>query len=491
MQFINKISSWFNGSKTLKQASPSVEQVLTNSDDEAWRLHFLKECTRPYVADANFITLFQTVPEVFFPIDFIARRIAGAHFEIRRYSDDSLVWCKRKGSSADRLNAILSAPNCLQSFHELVYQHIVYKLATGNAFMRAAMADSFKDKPKWDFCKNFWSIPSNLIQVIPASAKIPLFGMATLEELIKHYQLVKNGDKIQEIPTYQVWHDRDGSAQFLNTTPSNFLKAESRLKAAHKAISNLIAVYEARNVIYVKRGALGFIVAKKDGGDLGTQAMKPKEKEELVEELNGKYGVGDGQMPIGVTDVPIEFVRLNMSITDLQPFEETLLDAITIAGLYGIPDVLVPRKDHSTFSNQAIAEKSAYCGTIIPMAKQFCEDLTLFLGLDKDGYYIDCNFSDVDCLQVGLKEAEEVKKMVNDRCFAQFNAGLISINDWRAQIHESSFEGDIFNKAKYEMTPEERAEIDSYLSTNSLTPSTGEENNDRNIEENPISDEDR
>ncbi len=38
----------------------------------------------PYVADANFLRLFMTVPEVFFPIDFIASRIAKAHFEIKR-----------------------------------------------------------------------------------------------------------------------------------------------------------------------------------------------------------------------------------------------------------------------------------------------------------------------------------------------------------------------------------------------------------------------
>jgi len=44
-----------------------------------------------------------------------------------------------------------------------------------------------------------------------------------------------------------------------------------------------------------------------------------------------------------------DFVRTNLSIAELQPFEETLADAINIAGAYGIPAVLVPRKDQSTF----------------------------------------------------------------------------------------------------------------------------------------------
>lgn len=491
MNLYRKIKSIIEGAY-IKADKPNVSVELTNSNDDAWRLHLSTEIARPFVADQNYITLFQTVPEVFFPIDFIARRIAGAHFEVKKYSDDSIVYCSNRGTKANKLNAILLAPNCLQRFREFVYQHHVYKLATGNGFVRAAMSDVFQNQKKWEYCSNYWSIPSNWINVIPSSARIPLFGIAKLEEIVKHYELQKNGDVIQTIPTYQMWHDRDGGAQFLTTTSSDFLKSPSRLKAAHRAISNLIAVYEARNVIYVKRGALGFIVAKKDGGkELGTLAMKPEEKKELVEELNGKYGVGDGKMPIGVTDVPIEFIRLNMSISELQPFEETLLDAITIAGLYGIPDVLVPRKDHSTFSNQAVAEKSAYCGTIIPMAKQFCEELTLFLGLDLSGYYIDCNFDDVDCLQVGLKEAEEVKKLVNERCLSQFNNGLITYNDWRAQIHESALDGEMFGKTKFEMTPDELAKVNEIIksnNSNNLQTSTGE-SNERNIEKNPISDQ--
>ena len=66
-------------------------------------------------------------------------------------------------------------------------------------------------------------------------------------------------------------------------------------------------------------------------------------------------------------------------------------------------------------------------------------------------------------MQIGLKEQEEVKKLVNERCLTQFNNGLISINDWRAQIHEDALDGEIFNKVKFEMTPEEIAIVDSVI----------------------------
>ena len=237
------------------------------------------------------------------------------------------------------------------------------------------------------------------------------------------------------------------------------MKAQSRLLAVKKPIANLLAVYEARNVIYLKRGALGFIVAQKED-PTGTVALEPGEKEELRDTINANYGVGDGKSPYGVTDIPINFVRTNLSITELQPFDETLEDAIKIASVFGIPAVLVPRKDQSTFSNQDTAEKSVYTSVIIPAAKRFCEALTTFLGLEQKGLYLDCDFSDVACLQAGLKGAVEFKKPLNYLCLSQFNNGLISVNDWRAQIHEDALDGEIFNKTKFEMTPEEIAIVD-------------------------------
>ena len=181
----------------------------------------------------------------------------------------------------------------------------------------------------------------------------------------------------------------------------------------------------------------------------------------------------------------MNFIRTNLSISELQPFDETLEDAIKIASVFGIPAVLVPRKDQSTFSNQDTAEKSVYTSVIIPAAKRFCEALTTFLGLDQKGLYIDCDFSDVACLQAGLKEQEEVKKLVNERCLSQFNNGLISINDWRAQIHEDALEGEIYDKVKFEMSPEEIAKIDSVIKaqTSPIQINTGQPGNSGKPEE--------
>ncbi len=433
---------------------------------DAWRyqqiLSMIDGLVHPTVVGNNFIELYKTVAEVFWPIDFIAKRISEAHFDLKRTKDDSIVWCNRLGA-----DTILKRPNPIMTWREIVYQHFVYKLATGNAFFRAAMPGNITaDAVKFRWCSNYWELPAHLVHVKPMehSYGVPVFGIADIEEIIKGYTLNINEYSGLTIPYYQIWHDRDGIPEL--TRGYGYMKSDSRLLSVKKAIANLIAVYEARNVIYVKRGGLGFIVAEKKD-ETGTLALDPDEKRELRKEIDGRYGVGEGKSPWGVTDIPISFVRTNLSISELQPFDETLEDAIKIAAVYGIPSVLVPRKDQSTFSNQDTAEKSVYTSVIIPAAKRFCEALTAFLGLEDKDLYLDCDFSDVACLQVGLKEKEEVNKLVNERCKAQFDNGLISINDWRSQIHTDALEGEIFDKTKFEMTPEEIAKVDSVIKAQS------------------------
>lgn len=455
MQFFKRIFGFGN---TLKSQENAPKTEGSKDGVVRWSPRYIEEITRPYVASHNYLELFKSVPEVFFPIDYIASRIAGAKFVVKRVKDDSIVWNNKI------INAIITQPNPLTTWREFVYSHFVYKLCTGNSFVRAAMSDALASGDKFKYCSHFWVLPADKVKIEPHRHAIPLFGVTEVEEIIDKYVLNFGFCGNLNIQPFQVWHDRDGLADY--HSGSMFLKSHSRLSSQNMPISNLIAVYEARNVIYVKRGGLGFIVSRKED-ETGSIALTEAEKKTLIEQNLEKYGVAGGKLPYGISDVPIDFVRTNLSIQELQPFDETLADAISIAGTFGIPAVLVPRKDQSTFSNQSTAEKSVYCSTVIPMTKQFCQELTHFLGLENGGYFLDCDFSDVDCLQNGLKEAEEVKNSVNTRCKDQFNHGLISLNDWRAAIGESMVDNPLFEKIKFDMTDEELNQINRVFNTKS------------------------
>ena len=469
---------------------PVVTNAPSATNYSALATEVLEGILHPKYAGDNFLTLFATVPEVFWPIDFIASRVAGASFVVRRSSDDSVVW-----RLSHPVNGILNNPNCLMGWYEFIYNHFVYKLCTGNAFVRAAMGDHLDaESLKWKYCDTYWNLPSSKVQVEPIRHyNLPLFSVTPngIDDIVAGYRLAF-GDKISElIPSYQVWHDRDGLPSYGGRV--GFLKAMSRLAPLKKPIGNLIAVYSARNIIYVKRGGVGFIVQQQQD-KAGTVAMTSDEKKAFVKELTDTYGFSDGQFPFGVSNIPMSFVRTNLSISELQPFDETLADAITIAGAYGIPSVLVPRKDQATFSNQATAEKAVYSSVVIPLAKRFCKDFTTFLRMEEGGskYYLDCDFSGVDCLQEGLKESEEVKKLVNERCLEQFNKGLITLNDWRGQIGEAMIEDDVLplaGKLKWQMSDEELALIKRVFNS-SNTNTTNQQEDGKEQQPEPGKDDD-
>ncbi|MBQ6750932.1 MAG: phage portal protein [Prevotella sp.] len=403
----------------------------------------------------SYMDMYKCIPEVFFPIEYIASRISGGNFLLKKEADDSVVWRNKT------VNSFLNKPNCVFSWKEFVHDHFVWKLATGTSFIRAVTSIDVDYRS----VLAYWVLPSDRVEVRAPMALVPLYDVSEVSDLIASVDVMGAFGVQMNIDPRQVMIDRDGIATLLSE--NSYMKAHSRLDSLRKNIANLLSVYDARNVIFTKRGGIGYIVSKKMDAT-GTDALTEAEKKQLVEQNAERYGIGKGQLPYGISDVPIDFVRTNLSIAELQPFDETLADAINIAGAYGVPAVLVPRKDQSTFSNQATAEKTVYASVVIPMAKEFCKMFTSFIGLDRSGYYLDVDFSGVDCMQDGMKTEEEVKKLVNDRCRQQFLDGLITLNDWRGQIGEAQIEekeNPLFSKLKFDMTDEELEIINKIIQT--------------------------
>ena len=400
----------------------------------------------PFVANANFVTLFNTVPEVYWPVNYIASRAAGAKFLLKKFSDDSVVW------NNDAINRMLVKPNAFETWYATLWKHFAYKLVTGNSFIKAAMSDAFAgSKTLYKWCDRFVCLEEPYVTINYKSQIADIYGVADIEDVVQCYYHDYGQSSMKPINPRCVFHDTDDTLGFQIGDP---LRAKSRLLSVLKAISNLIAVYEARNVIYVKQGGLGWLVSEMSD-DMGSRALTKEEKKQILEEADKMYGFGDGKYPYGISDVKMSFIRTNLSITDLQPFDETLADAVVIAGIYGIPPVLIPRKDQSTYSNQANAEKAVYSSVIIPLVQRFCNEFTHYLGLDQDGLYIDADFSSVDCLQTGKKEEQDVHRSITDRCKIEFESGLITLNDWRSQQGYERVEDALYDKLVTEMTPDD------------------------------------
>lgn len=448
-----------------KSATPVEGGKTDVIDTAARRLQLMREiAATPYVANANFITLFNTVPEVAWPVNYIASRAAGAKYVLKKFDDDSVVW------NNEAVNRILVKPNSFDTWYRTLWKHFAYKLVTGNSFIKAAMSDAFAGaKTLYKWCDRYVTLEEPYVTIEYKRQMGDIYGVSDVEDVVQCYYHDYGQFVHRPIAPQCVFHDVDDTFGFYNGDP---LKAKSRLCSVLKAISNLIAVYEARNVIYVKRGGLGWLVSEM-ADDMGSRALTSTEKKQILEEADKMYGFGEGKYPYGISDVKLSFVRTNLSITDLQPFDETLADAVVIAGIYGIPPVLIPRKDQSTYSNQANAEKAVYSSVIIPLVQRFCKEFTHFLGLDQDGLYLDADFSGVDCLQAGKKEEQEVHRSIADRCKMEFESGVITLNDWRAQQGYQRVEDTLYDKLVSEMTPEEIQRLKQFIN-----PKTEEDEGD-------------
>lgn len=401
----------------------------------------------PHVMGSNFVNIFETMGEVYYPIRFIVDRIAGGTYLLKKAKDDSVVW------DNEEINNFLTSPNPLFSFSDFTQLLFIYKYINGNSFLQAALPDSFKQVPEiWKWCDSYWALPADRVEIV-TPGMIPLFTSSRLEDIITTYRL-STGRGMMEFSPSAILHDREVNINM----DHSYLRGHSRLTSQKYPIANLAAVYEARNVIYVKRGALGLLISKKYDAT-GSLPLLKKEKDMIRKDWNDTYGLEHTKSQIGIVDVPSEYVRISMSIQELQPFKETLVDACQIAGIFGVPSVLIPREDMAKYENQDIAETSVYTNVIIPEAKKYSKALTRFLGLDKSGLYIDVDFSHVDVLQKRGKERVETKKITSEKCRQEFLSGVITLNDWRAQIGESMVDDQLYNKLILHMTDDEMDKI--------------------------------
>ena len=445
------VSSVRKGADIVRDNKGNIVGSITVSNTDGYLGDF-----KQYASLTDYAFMYEHIAEVFFPVHYISNRVKNANFVIKRNDDDTVVWLETARNAKDRIVAesvgkFLTRPNCMQSFKEFVEQAFVYRYLTGNSYLYASGA--VNSDSLWHDASQFYVLPSQNV-VIELKSPTPLYNSSSIGEIISEYAVGYSGGQLHISPEF-VMHSRDSfEASFGN----NVLYGVSRLQSAERNISNLMLAYEARNVIYAKRGALGAIVSQKKDADT-TRALLPNEKENIRKEFYDTYGVKSNKDPYAIIDVPVSFIKFGAGIEDLKPFEECTTDFAIIAGLYNLQSVLIPRKDNATFSNMREAEAKVYSSTILPDVKSWLDELNEWLGLREFGYYIDALWDDVEVLQEAKLTKENAMKNISGRCRSEFFAGVITLNDWRAQLDKERLDNELYDKTLLEMSDNERTKV--------------------------------
>lgn len=415
-----------------------------------------------YYCDQNFMELFYALPEVFAPVHEIASRVADANWQLKKSWNDEVDY-----GNAD-FNRLFSQPNPLVSFKDFVYQAVCYELLTGKQFFYVNKPGALALEPMAATVA-WWNLPAHRTRAVIKEGFDP-YTATTISDFVLRYEAPVNGkNRVFDVDkVLPLWKLSLAAAYNIN-------KAESPLKGASKAIRNLIPVYEARGIIYIKRGALGFMVSKK--GDEGQRMPLTKtEREQLNKDADATYGVTRGKSTIGITDVPVEFVRTAMSIKELEPFEETLADAVAIYAVLRVPRHLVPSKDQSTYANAASDMKSFYSDVIMPWAERLAQAWTNFFQLEGQRRYVYPDFAHVAVLQENRKEKAEVDKTNGVTYQQRWLHGACSLNDWIVANDGDKVPGNpLYEKKLLELTPEELDQVKAVINIKSNAKDTSPE----------------
>lgn len=384
-------------------------------------------------SDSALINLYHGIPEVYAAVHQRAFRVAQGKFVVRKVANKEIV------DNNKDLNRLLSKPNPLQNWQDLVYEMEAYKSVTGKNFLYANAPDllSFNYKN----VARLWNLFADTV-TIKTNPVIKLLSATTIEDIIKSYDT-----EAMSIPPHKVMY-----TQFCSLYANDKkIIGKSPLASAEMAIDNIKAVYKARNVVYTKGGALGFISSDKSDAD-GSVSLTPAEKEEANKYYTDTYGLDGKKSAVGVVGAPIKFTKIGANIQELQPFEETEASASAIYAVLNVPRSLMPRKEGATYENAKQDEISFYQNIIIPEAISLAQSLTNFLRLNEAGFYIDVTFDHIQVLQENKKEKAEVEKANTDAWHKQFFSGVITLNDWRLKLGLEKMTGNkIYDLLIYDM----------------------------------------
>ena len=196
--------------------------------------------------------------------------------------------------------------------------------------------------------------------------------------------------------------------------------------------------------------------------------MTPDKKEEMMKTISA---MGKGENTGGLAFLPadtVDFTQMDLTTQELDWLESIKYIEEVISYCLGVPAQLISTRS-STYNNMKEAKKKIYVDTIIPLASDYCEDLTAFFKDDlKPNEYISYDVSDIEELK------EDVLTVAKD--LRESLKGIATVNEIRRELG---------NKTGIELKP-----LKADIGDKVLVTSSDMFLDDLNLDLTPVPDED-
>jgi len=342
----------------------------------------------------------------------------------------------------DILN-LLNNPNPIQTQTQFFAQQNTYIDIHGYCPVLKVSPTGFPD-----VTKTIWNIPPWLFEIDYTGKWLK---QNTIEDIFTNYRLNWNKGQISlnSKDLFFIFDDIIGTQD-----DSALLLPDSRMRGLEYNVSNIIGANKSRNTLINKRGAIG-ILSNDSKDSVGALPLDPKEKEELQSDFK-RYGLTGQQWQVIVTNANLKWQQMSVPVKDLMLLEGVEADIKELARAYGYPVEMLGITEVK-YENKKYSKKELYSDTIIPEGKSRMEQFTKGLINPEKKVKIQYNFDAIDVLQEEKLLQYKAEEQINIVCQQQYDAGLITLNDWRIKLGYDTLEGEEFNTYKSTQTETQQA----------------------------------
>lgn len=335
-----------------KDQAPPLERkyssIMISSGRASWTGHSYRQLA---------LEGYENNPVVYACVAKIAKAIGG--IELKLY--DHTRQGKLRGHDSHGILDLINAPNLTHSGRGFVEKLITHYLIGGNAYVAS---DNGEDR-----------VPNQLYLLQPDRVTVhnPLARMVP-----ESYKYQPGGATEYVYPVNQV----TGGCGLLHLKTANPLDERyglSPMAAASYAIDVFNAAQEWNKSLLQNEARPSGALQMRQGKDGYAPVLGDDQFIRLKAEVDAMYsGSSNAGRPL-LLDSALEWVQMSLNPSDMDHKETLLTNARFIAGVYGVPPMLVNIPGESTFSNFEQANLSFYTDTVLPLLGLILDDINRWL----------------------------------------------------------------------------------------------------------------
>ena len=335
--------------------------------------------------------------------------------------------------------ALLDNPNWLQDGSQFFKQIYAYRKMFGYCYVIKMKAAGF-DKPT-----SLWCLPPWLLTIEYHES-----GLYLTDRKLNRTVKLKWGGK-------DIVLNSDDLILFTDTTnvfnQTNWLPLP-RIYTKQYSLTLIKSILEAETTLIQNKGALGIISSAQQAQGI-TIPLSKEHKDDLQTQWS-QYGLQRNKWQMMFSNANIAYTPLVFDSNQLQ-LKEGYLNAIKdICDGLNYPFQLSAHSDQSTYNNVVSADKRLYQNAIIPDAKSIFKTLEQGLIPNDINVRIDVYYDHIAALQENKKDEADARRSMNMALKIEWDNGLITKNMWLEELGEDMVTGNpLFDKYKFELTPEE------------------------------------